>query len=83
MKEKPGIVTAIAKHHMTEMARTIMIQGDIHSGRAIQDGSMNLLGCALPRYSSCVIGAGRCEHPNRNLMILGHGATRCHPYGIE
>ncbi|NMT93269.1 acyl-CoA dehydrogenase, partial [Vibrio alginolyticus] len=44
MKEKPGIVTAIAKYHMTEIARTILNDSfDIHAGRAIQDGPMNYL----------------------------------------
>lgn len=44
LKEKPGIVTAIAKYHMTEIARTILNDAmDIHSGRAIQDGPMNYL----------------------------------------
>ncbi len=36
------IVTAIAKYHMTEIARTILNDSfDIHAGRAIQDGPMN------------------------------------------
>ncbi|MGO2473820.1 MAG: acyl-CoA dehydrogenase, partial [Vibrio litoralis] len=44
MGEKPGIVTAIAKYHMTEMGRTILNDSmDIHSGRAIQTGPMNYL----------------------------------------
>ncbi len=42
MKEKPGIVTAIAKYHMTELARTILNDSmDIHAGRAIQLGPLN------------------------------------------
>ncbi|WP_036830435.1 acyl-CoA dehydrogenase family protein, partial [Photobacterium sanctipauli] len=45
MKEKPGIVTAIAKYHMTEMARTILNDSmDVHAGRAIQLGPMNYIG---------------------------------------
>jgi acyl-CoA dehydrogenase len=39
--EIPGIVTAIAKYHMTEMARTILNDlMDIHAGRAIQLGPL-------------------------------------------
>lgn len=43
--QKPGIVTAIAKYHMTELARVILNDSmDIHAGRAIQLGPMNYIG---------------------------------------
>ncbi|GLO60799.1 acyl-CoA dehydrogenase [Vibrio sp. MACH09] len=83
LKEKPGIVTAIAKYHMTEMARTVLDDSmDIHAGRGIQQGPMNYL-------ANFYIGAPvaiTVEGANiltRNLMIFGQGATRCHPYVLK
>jgi len=81
--ETPGIVTAIAKYHMTEMARTILNDSmDIHAGRAIQDGPMNYLAkhyLGIP-VAITVEGANILT---RNLMIFGQGATRCHPYVLK
>ncbi|MGF1691779.1 acyl-CoA dehydrogenase [Photobacterium kagoshimensis] len=81
--EKPGIVTAIAKYHMTEMARTILNDSmDIHAGRAIQMGPKNYLGhhyFGMP-VAITVEGANILT---RNLMIFGQGATRCHPFVLS
>ncbi|MGF1875874.1 acyl-CoA dehydrogenase [Photobacterium frigidiphilum] len=81
--ETPGIVTAIAKYHMTEMARTILNDSmDIHAGRAIQLGPMNYLGhhyFGIP-VAITVEGANILT---RNLMIFGQGATRCHPFVLK
>lgn len=83
MKEKPGIVTAIAKYHMTEMARTILNDSmDIHSGRAIQDGPMNYLVAPYLGVPVAITVEG-ANILTRNLMIFGQGATRCHPYVLK
>ncbi|PMJ92830.1 acyl-CoA dehydrogenase [Vibrio sp. 10N.261.55.A7] len=83
MKEKPGIVTAIAKYHMTEMARTILNDSmDIHSGRAIQEGPMNYLTSAYLGVPVAITVEG-ANILTRNLMIFGQGATRCHPYVLK
>ncbi|WP_434996616.1 acyl-CoA dehydrogenase [Vibrio scophthalmi] len=83
MKEKPGIVTAIAKYHMTEMARTILNDSmDIHSGRAIQDGPMNYLASHYLGIPVAITVEG-ANILTRNLMIFGQGATRCHPYVLQ
>jgi alkylation response protein AidB-like acyl-CoA dehydrogenase len=83
LKEKPGIVTAIAKYHMTEMARTLLDDAmDIHAGRGIQQGPMNYL---ANQYIGAPV-AITVEGANiltRNLMIFGQGATRCHPYVLK
>ncbi|MCG3863616.1 MULTISPECIES: acyl-CoA dehydrogenase [unclassified Photobacterium] len=83
MGQTPGIVTAIAKYHMTEMARTILNDSmDVHAGRAIQLGPMNYLGhhyFGMP-VAITVEGANILT---RNLMIFGQGATRCHPYVLS
>ncbi|PSV29028.1 MULTISPECIES: acyl-CoA dehydrogenase [unclassified Photobacterium] len=83
MGQTPGIVTAIAKYHMTEMGRTILNDSmDVHAGRAIQLGPMNYLGhhyFGMP-VAITVEGANILT---RNLMIFGQGATRCHPYVLS
>jgi len=79
----PSVVTAMAKYHMTEMARQTMDDAlDIHSGKGIQLGPKNYLGhgyMGIP-ISITVEGANILT---RNLMIFGQGATRCHPYVFQ
>lgn len=83
MKEKPGIVTAIAKYHMTEIARTLLNDSfDIHAGRAIQDGPMNYLAKHYVGIPVAITVEG-ANILTRNLMIFGQGATRCHPYVLK
>ncbi|CAH0526058.1 acyl-CoA dehydrogenase [Vibrio hippocampi] len=83
MGEKPGIVTAIAKYHMTEMARTVLNDSmDIHAGRAIQDGPMNYLASSYLGIPVAITVEG-ANILTRNLMIFGQGATRCHPYVLK
>ncbi|WP_286342944.1 acyl-CoA dehydrogenase [Ferrimonas sp. YFM] len=83
MKQKPSVVTAIAKYHMTELGRSIINDAmDIHGGKGIQLGPKNYLGyqyMAQP-VSITVEGANILT---RNLMIFGQGATRCHPYVLS
>ncbi|MFT4929888.1 MAG: acyl-CoA dehydrogenase, partial [Phenylobacterium sp.] len=80
LKVKPAVVTAMAKYHMTEMARIVINDAmDIHSGSGVQMGPKNYLAygyMAIP-ISITVEGANILT---RNLMIFGQGATRCHPY---
>lgn len=77
---RPSIVSAIAKYHMTEMARRVMNHAmDVHGGHMIQAGPRNYLAhgyMALP-VSITVEGANILT---RNLIIFGQGAIRCHPY---
>jgi acyl-CoA dehydrogenase len=76
----PGVVTAIAKYHSTEMMRdTIDHAMDVMGGRGIQMGPRNPLVLA---YQAVPIGI-TVEGANimtRSLMIFGQGAMRCHPY---
>lgn len=81
--QKPAVITAIAKYHMTEAARqSINIAMDIHGGKGIQMGPTNYLASlymAMP-VSITVEGANILT---RNLMIFGQGATRCHPFVFD
>lgn len=77
---KPSVVTAIAKYHMTEMARNILTDAmDIHGGRGVIMGERNYLsnGYMSMPISITVEGANILT---RNLMIFGQGAVRCHPF---
>lgn len=80
---RPAIVSAIAKYHMTEMARKVVAHAmDIHAGHSIQMGPRNYLASkhlAMP-VSITVEGANILT---RNLIIFGQGAIRCHPYILQ
>ena len=77
---KPGVITAMAKYHMTELGRDVVNSAmDVQAGKAIQRGPQNTLAggyTALP-IAITVEGANILT---RNLMIFGQGAMRCHPY---
>lgn len=77
---KPGVITAMAKYHMTELGRDVLNSAmDVQAGKAIQRGPQNTLSSA---YSAQPIGI-TVEGANiltRSLMIFGQGAMRCHPY---
>lgn len=79
----PAIVSAIAKYHMTEMARHVISHAmDVHSGQMIQVGPRNVVAniyLAVP-ISITVEGANILT---RNLIIFGQGAIRCHPYILK
>ncbi|HEU5281461.1 MAG TPA: acyl-CoA dehydrogenase [Gammaproteobacteria bacterium] len=83
LKVKPSIASAIAKYHMTEMARKVVEAAmDIHAGHMIQVGPRNFLAnmhLAIP-ISITVEGANILT---RNLIIFGQGAVRCHPYLLK
>jgi acyl-CoA dehydrogenase len=77
---KPSVVTAIAKYHMTESARSLVNDAmDIHGGRGVIQGERNYLanGFMSSPVSITVEGANILT---RNLMIFGQGAVRCHPF---
>ena len=81
--EKPSVVSAIVKYHVTERARQVVIDGmDIIGGKGICLGPSNFLGRA---YQQLPIGI-TVEGANiltRSLIIFGQGAIRCHPYLLK
>lgn len=80
---RPAIASAIAKYHMTEMARDIVQTSmDIHGGKALQTGPSNYI---FPSYLNVPMGI-TVEGANiltRSLIIFGQGAVRCHPYLLQ
>ncbi len=81
--EKPSVVSAIVKYHLTESMRKVVNDAmDIQGGSGICMGPRNLLGRI---YQSIPIGI-TVEGANiltRSLIIFGQGAIRCHPYVIK
>lgn len=77
---KPSVVTAIAKYHMTEIARDVLIKSmDILAGKAIQKGPQNTLADGYNAMPIAITVEG-ANILTRSLMIFGQGAMRCHPY---
>lgn len=78
--ERPGVLTAIAKYHLTEAMRGVVNDGmDVHGGKAICVGPSNLLARA---YQAVPIGI-TVEGANiltRSMIVFGQGAIRCHPH---
>ena len=81
--EKPSVVSAIAKYHVTERARQVVNDGmDVIGGKGICLGPSNFLGRA---YQQIPIGI-TVEGANiltRSLILFGQGAIRCHPYVLK
>lgn len=76
----PSVVTAIAKYHMTELMRKIVIDGmDVMAGKAIQQGPRNFMATAYKSAPVAITVEG-ANILTRNLMIFGQGAIRCHEY---
>lgn len=77
---KPTVASAIAKYHMTELARTTLHRAmDVHAGRGIQMGPRNYLAFAEQAMPMSITVEG-ANILTRNLIIFGQGAIRCHPY---
>ncbi|UVJ42719.1 acyl-CoA dehydrogenase [Pseudomonas sp. LS1212] len=81
--EKPSVLSAILKYHLTERGRECIRHAmDVHGGKAIIMGPNNYLGrnwLGAPIFIT-VEGANILS---RNLMIFGQGAIRCHPFVLK
>jgi len=81
--EKPSVISAIVKYHMTERIREIVNDSmDIHGGKGICLGPNNYVGRG---YQVIPVGI-TVEGANiltRSLIIFGQGAIRCHPYVLR
>lgn len=81
--EKPSVVSAIVKYHVTEMGRVVVNDAmDVLGGKGICLGPNNFMARA---YQQIPIGI-TVEGANiltRSLIIFGQGAIRCHPYVLK
>lgn len=81
--EKPSVISAICKYHLTEKMRVAVNDSmDIHGGKGICLGPNNYLGRAYQGTPISITVEG-ANILTRNMMIFGQGAMRCHPYVLD
>ena len=81
--EKPAVLSAIAKYHITERARQTINDGmDVIGGKGICMGPSNFLGGAYMQHPVAITVEG-ANILTRSLIIFGQGAIRCHPYLLK
>jgi len=81
--EKPAVLSAIAKYHMTERARQCVNDAmDIVGGKGICLGPNNWIGRGYQMTPIAITVEG-ANILTRTLIIFGQGAIRCHPYVLR
>ena len=81
--EKPSVLSAILKYHLTERGRECIQHAmDVHGGKGIIMGPNNYLGRSWQGAPIFITVEG-ANILSRNLMIFGQGAIRCHPYVLK
>ncbi len=81
--EKPGVLSGIAKLHLTEGAREIINDAmDIVGGKGICMGPSNFLGAAYMQMPISITVEG-ANILTRSLIVFGQGAIRCHPFVLD
>ncbi|MCU1720808.1 acyl-CoA dehydrogenase [Pseudomonas sp. 5P_5.1_Bac1] len=81
--EKPSVLSAILKYHLTERGRECIQHAmDIHGGKGIIMGPNNYLGRSWQGAPIFITVEG-ANILSRNLMIFGQGAIRCHPFVLK
>jgi len=81
--EKPSVISAIAKYHMTEKMRDVVSNAmDVHGGKGVMLGPNNYLGRGYQGAPIAITVEG-ANILTRNMMIYGQGAMRCHPYILK
>lgn len=78
--QKPSVVSAILKYHVTEMGRRVANDAmDVHGGKGICLGPRNYLGRGY-QITPIAITVEGANILTRSLIIFGQGAVRCHPF---
>jgi acyl-CoA dehydrogenase len=81
--EKPAVLSAIAKYHLTERGRQVANDAmDIAGGKGICMGPSNFLGAAYMQIPVSITVEG-ANILTRSLIIFGQGAIRCHPFVLK
>src|SRR5712691_1746440 len=81
--EKPSVVSAIAKYHLTERGRSVVNDAmDILGGKGICLGPNNFMGRAYQQLPIAITVEG-ANILTRSLIIFGQGAIRCHPFVLK
>ncbi len=80
MGEKPSVISAIVKYHLTDrMQKCIIDAMDIHGGKGVCLGESNYLGRGYQAAPIAITVEG-ANILTRSMIIYGQGAIRCHPY---
>jgi len=78
--EKPSVVSAISKYHLTEKMRQCVADAmDIHGGKGVCMGPSNYLARAYQGAPIAITVEG-ANILTRSMIIYGQGSIRCHPY---
>lgn len=78
--EKPSVISAIAKYHLTEKMRSSVTDAmDIHGGKGVCMGPNNYLARGYQGAPVAITVEG-ANILTRSMIIYGQGAIRCHPY---
>ena len=78
--EKPSVISAIVKYHLTEGMRQVVNDAmDIQGGAGICLGPRNIIGRAYQALPISITVEG-ANILTRSLIIFGQGAVRSHPY---
>lgn len=81
--EKPSVISAIVKYHLTERARQVINDAmDVHAGKGICMGPNNYLARAYQQTPIAITVEG-ANILTRSLIIFGQGAIRSHPYVLK
>jgi len=81
--ERPSVISAIVKYHVTERNRQIVNDAmDILGGKGICLGPSNFMGRAYQQVPVSITVEG-ANILSRSLIIFGQGAIRCHPYVLK
>ncbi|MGC2518850.1 MAG: acyl-CoA dehydrogenase [Burkholderiales bacterium] len=81
--EKPSVISAIVKYHLTERGRAVVNDAmDIQGGKGICLGPNNFMGRAYQQLPIAITVEG-ANILTRSLIIFGQGAIRCHPYVLK
>ena len=81
--EKPAVISAIVKYHVTERGRALVNDGmDILGGKGICIGPNNFLASAYQQIPIAITVEG-ANILTRSLIIFGQGAIRAHPYVLR
>ena len=81
--EKPSVVSAIVKYHLTEKYRRCINDAmDVQGGSGICLGPSNLIGRAYQAIPIAITVEG-ANILTRSMIIFGQGAIRCHPWVLK
>ena len=81
--EKPSVISAIVKYHLTERGRLVVNEAmDILGGKGICLGPANFMGRAYQQAPIAITVEG-ANILTRSLIIFGQGAIRCHPFVLR